>query len=369
MAVFILTTGNVVYSGETYYQSKTWTGQDDPLKKSQENPYSMSFKREDYNVFGIYTDGYCSPWTSFGRFQPTPSYYFANTELARFKALERLVEKVRGHSFDLGNYIPEGRQTVEGASNILARLARGFTAIRKKDGALFVEAIGNPKTKKNLGRARKTLTTKSIAAQHLELVYGLQPLFEDVYESATAYEAISNRPRKFTITSSATHKIEKFWDSNLSGYSFYGKGRTSVRHKAIISEMNPIRSLGLLDPRGMIWEGLPFSFVVDWFIPIGQYLDLLSAIPYLEGTVTTSVFAKSETNLTKYRTATCRGSGWHPNLGAAPYSRGKMIQLTRTVGSASSLEIPPPEFKTLEKAMSPAHIWNGIALARSLLPF
>lgn len=362
-----MTTGSYNYVGTTYRRFKQWSGADDPLKHTTENPYTSVIIQEDYNEWTAYTDGFCHPWTAFGRFQPTPEYRFPN-RLPDAKAIERLIDKVRGHSFDLGNYIPEGRQTVDGARNVLGRMARGLIAIRKRDPSLLAEAIGNPKVR-DLGPLRRRLSSKSVAQQHLELQYGIVPLLSDVFESAKAFEAIANQPRRTTVRVSATTKDSWEYPSSLTGYTHAITGRHSVRLKAEFVELNPLRSLGLLDPAGMIWEGTPFSFVVDWFIPIGSYLDALNVIPYLDGTVVTSRFSVSKHRLSKFRIATCNTGGWSEWVNDEfPYSNGRRIETMRTIGTLSSMPIPLPEFKPLEKAMSPKHIWNAIALVRSLLP-
>jgi hypothetical protein len=36
-------------------------------------------------------------------------------------------------------------------------------------------------------------------------------------------------------------------------------------------------SLGLTNPLELIWERIPYSFVVDWFLPIGGWLSTLDA--------------------------------------------------------------------------------------------
>jgi hypothetical protein len=37
-------------------------------------------------------------------------------------------------------------------------------------------------------------------------------------------------------------------------------------------------SIGLINPSTVVWELIPFSFVVDWFLPIGNFLHGLSAL-------------------------------------------------------------------------------------------
>lgn len=39
-----------------------------------------------------------------------------------------------------------------------------------------------------------------------------------------------------------------------------------------------IQQLGLDDPLGLIWELTPYSFVVDWFLPVGQWLSSFRSI-------------------------------------------------------------------------------------------
>jgi hypothetical protein len=46
---------------------------------------------------------------------------------------------------------------------------------------------------------------------------------------------------------------------------------------------------GFTNPINLAWEVLPYSFVVDWFLPIGPYLETLSAfdgLAFLDGYVT-----------------------------------------------------------------------------------
>lgn len=48
-------------------------------------------------------------------------------------------------------------------------------------------------------------------------------------------------------------------------------------------------SLGLLNPAVLAWESVPFSFVIDWFLPVGNFLQSLSTplgVKFLSGTQT-----------------------------------------------------------------------------------
>ena len=41
-------------------------------------------------------------------------------------------------------------------------------------------------------------------------------------------------------------------------------------------------TLGLTNPAVVAWELVPYSFVLDWLVPIGSWLDLLDAGAFLE---------------------------------------------------------------------------------------
>ena len=115
------------------------------------------------------------------------------------------------------------------------------------------------------------------------------------------------------------------------------------------------RQLGLADPATVVWELIPYSFVVDWFIPIGSYLENLNQIPTLNGrflTIKSTRFEGSNNG----QMIQPPFNKWQkvPNINQSYY------RLERTV--SSSIPVPKPQFNTLPSAMSPTRIWNAIAL-------
>jgi hypothetical protein len=81
-----------------------------------------------------------------------------------------------------------------------------------------------------------------------------------------------------TCTERATHKGE--W--NESGgikHRLICEGRAYVRLDANIQStyLEYFDQAGLLNPVEIAWELVPYSFIVDWFVPIGNCLSALSA--------------------------------------------------------------------------------------------
>lgn len=52
------------------------------------------------------------------------------------------------------------------------------------------------------------------------------------------------------------------------------KARFTVRNSSVKS----LVQLGLTNPAEVAWEVVPFSFVIDWFIPVGNFLSSLDSL-------------------------------------------------------------------------------------------
>jgi hypothetical protein len=111
------------------------------------------------------------------------------------------------------------------------------------------------------------------------------------------------------------------------------------------------RSLGLLDPLSVAWEILPWSFVVDWFYPVGTFLDNLSIIPQLEGRFTQTL-KQSHHSIVKVINPLYLGAF------------GDNVQFRFGRFPSFGLATVLPSFRPFDKAMSSRRIYNAIALAQ-----
>jgi len=208
-------------------------------------------------------------------------------------------------------------------------------------------------------RARTFHTTsKTVAQRFLELQYGWRPLLSDVYAASVAYEKLTKGPRISTLHvhgNSQCNSLE--FSASPSNYTCvaYGKSACHILYQ-LVEDLPVTRSLGLSDPLSVVWELTPFSFVADWFLPIGQYLENLSIIPYLNGRSCQTRVVKAHgiatpINMTYY--SGCK-------------SYGNYLFVQRDVGPLSV--IPTfPSFKPWDKSLSSIHIANAIALIRSAI--
>ena len=268
----------------------------------------------------------------------------ANDELT---LLSRLSEKVKGHSFNLAVATAEGKKTVSMVSNAIQSIGGAVLDLKRGRFESAARRFGiNPRPSR--------LSHKDVAGRWLELQYGWLPLLSDVYESSKAYEALTKQPRKELVTVTFTKRFIHNASNSPINYSCEGNAMSGMRiYYEMTEQMSAPRSLGLTDPLSVAWELLPYSFVVDWFVPIGTYLENLNTIPSLRGrfmTTTLRRFSGSAVSINPFY-----------NWTVVPTTHASQVILERKI--STSLSVPKPSFNSFEDAMSPKRIWNAIALA------
>lgn len=191
------------------------------------------------------------------------------------------------------------------------------------------------------------------------------PLLMDIYGSA---EALSRRDTSdWKVSASAKKKLPL----NAVAERGSGFGRTLVDAKGwtgvhcrmdfVPTDLRDLSSMGVTNPALTVWEVLPHSFVLDWMVPVGDWLLGLDHDAFFaNGTQCVSRFTKQEW--------TMRGLNDHEVSGNynLDYTNGwsgwiKSVVLTRWV---STLE--PPSFPRLRNPIpSLGRMVTALALLRS----
>lgn len=264
----------------------------------------------------------------------------------------RLSEQVKGHEFNLAVSVAQGKQTVDMVVKAVHSIGGAIIDLKKGRFESAARRFGvNQKPSK--------LSEKDVSGRWLELQYGWLPLLSDVHEAARAYEAITNKPRVSRVTSTLTRRGTGEFSNSPTLYTCKGDLVEKVK---IIYEMTEdisvARSLGLTDPLQVAWELIPYSFVVDWFVPIGSYLENLNTIPQLNGRFLTI-------KVRNYQGAASKGPNPNVSWIKYPTTNTSTFYMKREV--SGSLSVPKPAFESLPDAMSPSRIWNALALVTQRL--
>jgi hypothetical protein len=277
----------------------------------------------------------------------------------------RLLKKVKSHDFNLAVNIGQLHQTVDLLAGNLSKLGRAALALKRGNFALAARQLG--------ARPRGTrLKTSDISGRWLELQYGWMPLLGDSFEAAKAFEAISNGPRSQTYRASFKHG----WEDNASQSKtilvvpYKAERRRSIIYE-LVEEMGVARQLGMLDPLSVAWELMPWSFVIDWFIPFGAYLDLINQMPALKGRFLTTEVIKREgiqgacailqpyytAGLPAYKTQVI-------SISVIPNVHHKKLTISRTYSDSLPVPLPQP---SLFGVVQGKKFWNAISLAQQRL--
>lgn len=131
-----------------------------------------------------------------------------------------------------------------------------------------------------------------LPSSFLEFQFGWKPLFNDVYDVCNAIlEADQAQPTRQFITAKAAQSRysqgRTEYPQTFAPTVSVRKTRHDVKARIDFGPNPALKSLatldqwGILNPAEVAWELVPFSFVVDWFVPIGAFLSsLTAAIPY-----------------------------------------------------------------------------------------
>jgi hypothetical protein len=139
--------------------------------------------------------------------------------------------------------------------------------------------------------SRRKLRPCDVAASELWYSYGVAPLVSDLTAS---YERLSERLLKpVVVRVTSFDQVRDFGDKTLSITDYRWEWQVSQR-AIIYAKLNPDNfTIGNLPE--LVWERIPFSFVIDWTSNIGDTLsslDALSGVTSITGVVSTK---------TKYR--------------------------------------------------------------------
>jgi len=331
------------------YFTRTWSGTNTPkgAKVFSENPYNLSVLDLVDREMQWKGNSPGETWRT-GTFLScfgglgVPAVWTSADDLT---LQGKLVDQVRSHDFNLAVLLGEGKETMSMITSSATKIAKAGFAVRRGQLGVAARELGVPWK----GRVRKTTS-----ANWLELQYGWMPLLKDIDSGAKAIVTLTNKPLTQSFRASLTRTFDR--PRPAGGGVMYSTQR--ITRKTYILRMreqySAIASLGLLDPELVAWELVPFSFVADWFIPIGNYLDTRANIGRLSGTWIVSTSDKANVSFAS--------SG--PNYtiiadGETYYS--KSFTFSRTV-SSSPPRVPLPSFKPLSKVASWKHCLNALAL-------
>lgn len=277
----------------------------------------------------------------------------ANT-LARLKT--ELLVKAGRRQVNYGESIAEGKSTLKMLAQSASTLARAVLAARKGNFAKVAKVLKHPRL--------RLPSSMSLSKKWLAYQYGWMPLMSDIYDSRELFlkgldlrENILSVSRRIRAGKSGSGWSKGRFkngyvrvDSTYSGKMFY---------RIADNFASGLHQLGMINPLEVAWAVVPFSFVVDWFIPVGSFLEAASAsvgVDFVDGffgakTETVSIISKCEKTTT--RCPILVSSNCEVSRYTSGYRRTKMTS------------VPWPSLY-MKNPFSTTHVTSALALLRQL---
>lgn len=207
------------------------------------------------------------------------------------EASNSFLKKVKGKTWQAGVAWAEARKTSTLITNTASRLAYVARSLRKGQLGNAANALGIVPSGKDVKRFHKAYgkdPRSASSSMWLEMQYGWKPLLSDVKSAAETLAYAMDRPEARTIrlrdTYNRSGSIKDDEYRYESGPDRYGQRHTYYKQTYITTVLympdlavETLQKAELLNPLSIAWELVPYSFVVDWFLPIGDWLNVLDA--------------------------------------------------------------------------------------------
>lgn len=213
--------------------------------------------------------------TGFG----TPLGYELEKLAARNRAVNKLLDKIRDSEINLSTTIGEGRETLQ----MVAAIAR---SVRSPLKALRSAVHRSRKGSRAEKITRDTLVT--VGGLQLAWSVGLAPLLSDCENLRNHAQAAESMDLMYVAKSRGTSHLE--WSSHPSEWETFENEISNWYQFGVtyrIGDMHAFENwrAGLTLRPTLAWELTTLSFVVDYFLQIGNFLAALEA-SYLNNGIT-----------------------------------------------------------------------------------
>lgn len=186
--------------------------------------------------------------------------------IATNRAYEKFVSKIHDTA-TLSLLFAERREASRMILNRVVTLIRAWAALLRGNFRKFVRTLNVPPKRKHRGVVR--VRGKQASAYWLEYWFGWSPFVQDIYTAVELLDSAYPIKRVTAVSGNSRSFAEPFSYRCL-------KELTVCKISADVEVENEMlyraSQFGIVNPAVVAWELVPFSFLVDWFVPVGNYL-------------------------------------------------------------------------------------------------
>lgn len=192
------------------------------------------------------------------------------------KAWDKLRSKALARA-ETGVGLVEIQKSIEMVNYRCVQLARAAMALKRGQFRKFTAILGTPPHPAD--KHRKKVFEKEISGLWLEYWMGWAPTVGDIF---AALEVCTSTPPIETVKASSgfakTYKGQTQAGDEIRKWDMEATIRVGL--KVDLEMVNPnlalLNQLGLANPATVFYQTLPFSFMLEWFVNLGQLLNMYS---------------------------------------------------------------------------------------------
>lgn len=193
----------------------------------------------------------------------------------------KLMDRIQQSSINIGQFIAERRQLSNMVASTATKIARTFVSLRQGNFTQAARLLTSSNAASRYNR------NQNIAGAWLELQYGWKPLLGDIHETAKLIaEKVHTDPPRIVRATAKHSEIFPPLEIPFNNYpqdpdfvwirshgETQGRGWLEMRMTSDFGRS--LGRTGITNPYSLAWELVPYSFVVDWFVPVGAFLQRL----------------------------------------------------------------------------------------------
>lgn len=298
-----------------------------------------------------------------GSYDYTTEYYFGErhhigdfwpyseevVENAYSEAKVKALNKLAGAKAEVGVELAQLRMTMDMLGGAAKSAADFLLALKRGNAGYFRNLFGGS-------------PSKTAADLWLQYQYGWKPLAQSVHDiSEVLFKKIEEKPLKATGTGTVSREGAFDYGNTRQKWKYTAEVKCFLEARIQDAEAFSRERMGLANPLTIAWELVPWSFAVDWFVPIGDVLAATSAtsgLTFSRGALTRRV--RSSVEIT-HRDDVDLGV-WDELV-----EPGKYREEQFTFDRDPLTSFPSPVFFADETPLSTTRTLNALALIRQLL--
>lgn len=210
-----------------------------------------------------------------------------------------VLKQAAGQTFNAALFAAEAHKTLDLLTTNAAKIYRSFREIKtgRLLGRPLKETIRRACLAVGVVNSKRWDPKASRASQWLEYRYGVETLMMDVRDAAEyAASKASDQPERYKWRSKKAASGSVVVDYPVGWGQFLGSYQSGIlldpkrSYQAVFTAeawleaeletagYRSMQQLGFANPVGLAWELIPGSFVADWALNIGSYLDMQSSL-------------------------------------------------------------------------------------------